>query len=117
VELEAVSSVHAVSSSEIEAATNHFDVSNIVGRGGSGCVYRGTMRGRLVAVKRLSPSTQMQKHFLRELQVRNATISETWQFMLLTGSLYVPPRASCAGPGLLCTATLPGVPADASREP
>jgi hypothetical protein len=74
----AVSSVYAVTSSEIEAATNHFDVFNIVGRGGSACVYRGTMRGCLVAVKRLSPSAHMQNQFLRELQVRNATISEPW---------------------------------------
>ncbi|XVE59079.1 hypothetical protein DITRI_Ditri05aG0016200 [Diplodiscus trichospermus] len=40
--------------SELENATNKFSNSNLIGLGGSSCVYRGQLRdGRIVAVKRL----------------------------------------------------------------
>ncbi|KAK3143508.1 hypothetical protein QOZ80_4AG0301150 [Eleusine coracana subsp. coracana] len=56
---------------ELHQATNGFHKDNVVGKGGYGEVYRGTLAdGRAVAVKRLAPTTtdeKKDKDFLTEL--------------------------------------------------
>ncbi|KAJ1696975.1 hypothetical protein LUZ63_005487 [Rhynchospora breviuscula] len=37
---------------QVEQATNNFDSANIIGRGGQGTVYRGTLRDEMVAIKK-----------------------------------------------------------------
>ncbi|KAG2313662.1 hypothetical protein Bca52824_025219 [Brassica carinata] len=56
---------------ELKLATNDFDESNVIGKGGSGTVFRGITRdGKLFAVKRLdSLSLQSEAEFQNELQI------------------------------------------------
>ncbi|KAG7660312.1 Protein kinase domain [Arabidopsis suecica] len=56
---------------ELKLATNDFDESNVIGKGGSGTVFRGITRdGKLFAVKRLDNlSIQTETEFQNELQI------------------------------------------------
>ncbi|XP_073127555.1 putative receptor-like protein kinase At1g80870 [Henckelia pumila] len=56
---------------ELKNATNNFSVSNTIGRGGSGTVFRGILKdGKLVAVKLLdSDSLQCEQEFQNELRI------------------------------------------------
>ncbi|OMO74065.1 hypothetical protein COLO4_26735 [Corchorus olitorius] len=56
---------------ELKNATNDFDESNIIGKGGSGTVFRGIVRdGKLFAIKRLDTlSLQTEREFQNELQI------------------------------------------------
>ncbi|KAJ0231076.1 putative receptor-like protein kinase [Hirschfeldia incana] len=56
---------------ELKLATNDFDESNVIGKGGSGTVFRGITRdGKLFAVKRLDSLTlQSEAEFQNELQI------------------------------------------------
>ncbi|KAF8083632.1 hypothetical protein N665_0761s0007 [Sinapis alba] len=56
---------------ELKLATNDFDESNVIGKGGSGTVFRGiTSDGKLFAVKRLDNlSLQSEAEFQNELQI------------------------------------------------
>ncbi|KAK1316315.1 putative receptor-like protein kinase [Acorus calamus] len=66
----AVSALLRFSLRDLRSATNAFDPSNLIGRGGSGAVYRGILRdGKSVAVKRLDSSAQADREFQNELQI------------------------------------------------
>ncbi|KAL8138296.1 hypothetical protein V2J09_004297 [Rumex salicifolius] len=54
---------------QIEVATNSFDIANMIGKGGSGTVYKGTLLdGTYIAVKRLSSkSLDGNKQFVTEI--------------------------------------------------
>ncbi|OVA00081.1 Protein kinase domain [Macleaya cordata] len=56
---------------ELKSATNSFNESNYIGKGGSGTVFRGVLRdGKSVAVKKLdSSSLQADREFQNELQI------------------------------------------------
>ncbi|XVF86331.1 hypothetical protein PTKIN_Ptkin18bG0030900 [Pterospermum kingtungense] len=56
---------------ELKKATNDFDDANIIGKGGSGTVFRGIVRdGKLLAIKRLDTlSLQTEREFQNELQI------------------------------------------------
>lgn len=56
---------------ELKQATNGFDSANIIGKGGSGTVFKGTLQdGKLIAVKRLDTlSLQSEREFQNELQI------------------------------------------------
>lgn len=56
---------------ELKQATNGFDSANIIGKGGSGTVFRGILKdGKLIAIKRLDTlSLQTEKEFQNELQI------------------------------------------------
>ncbi|KAG7992708.1 hypothetical protein I3843_02G140200 [Carya illinoinensis] len=56
---------------ELKQATNGFDTANIIGKGGSGIVFRGTLGdGKLIAIKRLDVlSSQTEREFQNELQI------------------------------------------------
>ncbi|KAK4267661.1 hypothetical protein QN277_024413 [Acacia crassicarpa] len=56
---------------ELKQATNGFDAANVIGKGGSGTVFRGTLKdGKLIAVKRLDGlSLQTEREFQNELQI------------------------------------------------
>ncbi|XP_062089994.1 putative receptor-like protein kinase At1g80870 [Humulus lupulus] len=56
---------------ELKNATNDFDSSNVIGKGGSGTVFRGILRsGKLIAIKRLDAlSLQSEREFQNELQI------------------------------------------------
>ncbi|KAG2729486.1 hypothetical protein I3760_01G252000 [Carya illinoinensis] len=56
---------------ELRQATNGFDTANIIGKGGSGTVFRGILRdGKLIAIKRLDAlSLQTEREFQNELQI------------------------------------------------
>ncbi|GMN36326.1 hypothetical protein TIFTF001_005936 [Ficus carica] len=56
---------------ELKIATNDFNVSNVVGKGGSGTVFRGILRsGKFIAIKRLDTlSLQTEREFQNELQI------------------------------------------------
>ncbi|XP_041020844.1 putative receptor-like protein kinase At1g80870 [Juglans microcarpa x Juglans regia] len=56
---------------ELKQATNGFDTANIIGKGGSGTVFRGILRdGKLIAIKRLDAlSLQTEREFQNELQI------------------------------------------------
>ncbi|KAF4353730.1 hypothetical protein F8388_024299 [Cannabis sativa] len=56
---------------ELKSATNDFDSSNVIGKGGSGTVFRGILRsGKLIAIKRLDAlSLQSEREFQNELQI------------------------------------------------
>ncbi|KAJ1429201.1 Serine/threonine-protein kinase, active site [Sesbania bispinosa] len=56
---------------ELKHATNGFDTANVIGKGGSGTVFRGILKdGKLVAVKRLDTlSLQTEREFQNELQI------------------------------------------------
>ncbi|XP_022992477.1 putative receptor-like protein kinase At1g80870 [Cucurbita maxima] len=56
---------------ELKRATNHFDSANIIGKGGSGTVFKGVLRdGKLIAIKRLdSVSLETEREFQNELQI------------------------------------------------
>ncbi|KAL1205581.1 putative receptor-like protein kinase [Cardamine amara subsp. amara] len=56
---------------ELKLATNDFDEANVIGKGGSGTVFRGITRdGKLFAVKRLDNlSLQTETEFQNELQI------------------------------------------------
>ncbi|KAE9585582.1 hypothetical protein Lal_00010199 [Lupinus albus] len=55
---------------DLKQATNGFDISNVIGKGGSGTVFRGILKdGKLIAIKRLdSLSLQSEREFQNELQ-------------------------------------------------
>ncbi|XP_010557275.1 PREDICTED: U-box domain-containing protein 33-like [Tarenaya hassleriana] len=56
--------------SELESATFHFSESFKLGQGGNGCVYKGEMLGRTVAIKKLHPhNMQGQLEFQQEVRV------------------------------------------------
>ncbi|OAY52679.1 putative receptor-like protein kinase At1g80870 [Manihot esculenta] len=59
---------------ELKVATNDFDDDNIIGKGGSGTVFRGIARdGKLYAIKRLDTlSLQSEREFQNELQILGA---------------------------------------------
>ncbi|XP_027064127.1 probable leucine-rich repeat receptor-like serine/threonine-protein kinase At3g14840 isoform X1 [Coffea arabica] len=59
---------------QIKYATNNFDSSNIIGKGGFGSVYKGNLSdGTIIAVKQLSSkSTQGNREFLNEIGVISA---------------------------------------------
>ncbi|KAL5081435.1 hypothetical protein RYX36_009856 [Vicia faba] len=59
---------------QINAATNHFDISNKIGEGGFGPVYKGCLpNGTLIAVKQLSSkSRQGNREFLNEIGIISA---------------------------------------------
>lgn len=46
------------SHSELKRATNKFNPRNIIGEGGYGPVYRGKLRGAVVAIKMLNPKSK-----------------------------------------------------------
>ncbi|XP_063934656.1 uncharacterized protein LOC135146428 [Zophobas morio] len=51
-------------------ATNNFSTENLIGKGGFGSVFRGTLKGTEVAIKILSPeSSQGLAEFSREIQI------------------------------------------------
>ncbi|XP_077251094.1 putative LRR receptor-like serine/threonine-protein kinase At1g07650 [Tasmannia lanceolata] len=54
---------------QIKAATNNFDISNKIGEGGFGPVYKGLLSdGTIIAVKQLSPKSSQGKHeFINEI--------------------------------------------------
>ncbi|GLU21969.1 hypothetical protein SLE2022_380720 [Rubroshorea leprosula] len=56
---------------ELKNATNDFDEANVIGKGGSGTVFRGIVQdGKLFAVKRLDTlSLQTEREFQNELQI------------------------------------------------
>ncbi|MED6143554.1 hypothetical protein PIB30_007503 [Stylosanthes scabra] len=56
---------------DLKLASNGFDSCNIIGKGGSGTVFRGILKdGKLIAIKRLdSMSVQAEREFQNELQV------------------------------------------------
>ncbi|XP_059459219.1 putative receptor-like protein kinase At1g80870 [Corylus avellana] len=56
---------------ELKQATNGFDTANILGKGGSGTVFRGILKdGKLIAIKRLDTlSLQTEREFQNELQI------------------------------------------------
>ncbi|PON77813.1 GPCR kinase [Parasponia andersonii] len=56
---------------ELKNATNDFDSSNVIGKGGSGTVFRGILKnGKLIAIKRLDAlSLQSEREFQNELQI------------------------------------------------
>ncbi|XVE89009.1 hypothetical protein DITRI_Ditri19aG0115700 [Diplodiscus trichospermus] len=56
---------------ELKNATDDFDDANIIGKGGSGTVFRGIVRdGKLFAIKRLDTlSLQTEREFQNELQI------------------------------------------------
>uniref|UniRef100_A0A803QGC7 Protein kinase domain-containing protein n=2 Tax=Cannabis sativa TaxID=3483 RepID=A0A803QGC7_CANSA len=74
-------SIRHFSYNEIKSATNNFHVSNKLGRGGFGTVYKGTLRdGVVVAVKALSAQSKQGVHeFLTEIK----TISNVRHFHLV----------------------------------
>ncbi|OIW09328.1 hypothetical protein TanjilG_01299 [Lupinus angustifolius] len=55
---------------DLKQATNGFDTANVIGKGGSGTVFRGILKdGKLIAIKRLdSLSLQSEREFQNELQ-------------------------------------------------
>ncbi|XP_022154375.1 putative receptor-like protein kinase At1g80870 [Momordica charantia] len=63
--------LHRFSYRELKRATNHFDSANIIGKGGSGTVFRGVLRdGKSIAIKRLdSISLETEREFQNELQI------------------------------------------------
>ncbi|CAA7020026.1 unnamed protein product [Microthlaspi erraticum] len=65
------SKLQLFSHKELKLATNDFDESNVIGKGGSGTVFRGITRdGKLFAVKRLDNlSLQTETEFQNELQI------------------------------------------------
>lgn len=56
---------------ELKQATNGFDAANVIGKGGSGTVFKGTLKdGKLIAIKRLDAlSLQTEREFQNELQI------------------------------------------------
>lgn len=56
---------------ELKSATNDFEPSNVIGKGGSGTVFRGILKnGKLIAIKRLDTlSLQSEREFQNELQI------------------------------------------------
>ncbi|GLT38269.1 hypothetical protein SLA2020_125270 [Shorea laevis] len=56
---------------ELKNATNDFDDANVIGKGGSGTVFRGIVQdGKLFAIKRLDTlSLQTEREFQNELQI------------------------------------------------
>ncbi|GKV26952.1 hypothetical protein SLEP1_g36163 [Rubroshorea leprosula] len=56
---------------ELKNATNDFDEANVIGKGGSGTVFRGIVQdGKLFAIKRLDTlSLQTEREFQNELQI------------------------------------------------
>ncbi|KAK2371667.1 putative leucine-rich repeat receptor serine/threonine-protein kinase-like [Trifolium repens] len=56
---------------DLKLATNGFDTSNIIGKGGSGTVFKGVLKdGIFIAIKRLdSLSLQSEREFQNELQI------------------------------------------------
>ncbi|KGN45216.1 putative receptor-like protein kinase At1g80870 [Cucumis sativus] len=56
---------------ELKRATNRFDSANIIGKGGSGTVFKGILRdGKSIAIKRLdSVSLETEREFQNELQI------------------------------------------------
>ncbi|PIN17300.1 Serine/threonine protein kinase [Handroanthus impetiginosus] len=55
---------------ELLSATNNFTPENLIGTGGSSCVYRGCLPGgREIAVKVLKPSEDVLKHFIAEIEI------------------------------------------------
>ncbi|XP_061338168.1 probable LRR receptor-like serine/threonine-protein kinase At1g53420 [Gastrolobium bilobum] len=59
---------------QIKAATNNFDISNKIGEGGFGPVYKGILsNGTVIAVKQLSPkSEQGKREFINEIGMISA---------------------------------------------
>ncbi|XP_077251081.1 putative LRR receptor-like serine/threonine-protein kinase At1g07650 isoform X3 [Tasmannia lanceolata] len=59
---------------QIKAATNNFDISNKIGEGGFGPVYKGLLLdGTIIAVKQLSPKSSQGKHeFINEIAMISA---------------------------------------------
>nr|KYP50436.1 putative LRR receptor-like serine/threonine-protein kinase At1g53420 family [Cajanus cajan] len=56
---------------DLKQATNGFDTANVIGKGGSGTVFRGILKdGKLIAIKRLDTlSLQSEREFQNELQI------------------------------------------------
>ncbi|KAK7325311.1 hypothetical protein VNO77_29471 [Canavalia gladiata] len=56
---------------DLKQATNGFDTANVIGKGGSGTVFRGILKdGKLIAIKRLDAlSLQTEREFQNELQI------------------------------------------------
>ncbi|KAG4947818.1 hypothetical protein AAZX31_15G002700 [Glycine max] len=56
---------------DLKQATNGFDTANVIGKGGSGTVFRGILKdGKLIAIKRLDAlSLQSEREFQNELQI------------------------------------------------
>lgn len=74
-----------ISAQELSRATKRYNDANIIGRGGSSVVYKGTLQnGMVVAVKRLNMLShpELQKTFLSEIiilgQIRHRNLVKIW---------------------------------------
>lgn len=56
---------------ELKIASNDFDSANVIGKGGSGTVFRGILKcGKLIAIKKLDAlNLQTEREFQNELQI------------------------------------------------
>ncbi|XP_057843250.2 L-type lectin-domain containing receptor kinase IX.1-like [Cryptomeria japonica] len=71
---EAAQSAQEFPYADIRAATNNFSDDEMIGVGGFGCVYRGTLPGtnEAVAIKRMSPSSkQGKREYITEISINS----------------------------------------------
>jgi len=71
--------------SELKRATSNFNKELIIGRGGSGVVYKGNLgNGRVAAIKKLDDAIEGEEEFLAEVntigRVNHMNLIETWGY-------------------------------------